>query len=137
MFKKILNQFLKLKHIFIKDSQLNNTNYIEDQLSKAAKEVRKNPALIEKNNKRFLAFSDTDCALILHAENQCEVVFTKMYDGENQNFTMNEELLMALAIFLKQPGFGEMLISEFQKAALNNSSMFEDKEKIKNKGKNS
>ena len=54
-----------------------------------------------------------------------------MYDSENQNFTMNEELLMALAIFLKQPGFGEMLISEFQKAALNNSSMFEDKPKDK------
>ena len=130
MFKKLLTTFSNLKHIFIKDSD-NTPKDSEDQLSKAAKEVRKNPALIEKNNKRFLAFSDTDCALILHAENQCEVVFTKMYDSENQNFTMNEELLMALAIFLKQPGFGEMLISEFQKAALNNSSMFEDKPKNK------
>lgn len=46
---------------------------------------------------------------------------------------MNEELLMALAIFLKQPGFGDMLISEFQKVALNNNKIFKDEknEKIK------
>jgi len=71
----------------------------------------------------------------LHEENQCEVVFTKLYNEENQNFTVNEELLMALAIFLKQPGFGEMLISEFQKIALNNKKIFkeEKEEKIKEK----
>lgn len=130
MFKKILE---RIKYIFIKDSN-KEPNDIEE-LSKAAEEVRKNPSLIERNNKRFLAFADTDCALILHGENQCEVVFTKMYNKENQDFTPNEELLMALAIFLKQPGFSDMLISEFQKAALNNSTMFEDKQENKNKGK--
>jgi hypothetical protein len=71
--------------------------------------------------------------LILHAENQCEVVFTKLYDQDQQDLTQNEELLMALAIFLKQQGFGEMLLSEFHKIALNNSTMFKDEENKKRK----
>jgi hypothetical protein len=40
---------------------------------------------------------------------------------------------MALAIFLKQPGFGEMLLTEFHKIALNNSNLFKDEENKKGK----
>lgn len=127
MLKQFLNKFKKL---FINSQDYNKS---EELLSKKAKEVRKNPALIEKNNKRFLSLANDDCALILHAENQCEVVFTKLYDQNNQNLTQNEELLMALAIFLKQQGFGEMLLTEFHKIALNNTTIFKDEE---NKRKN-
>ena len=52
---------------------------------------------------------------------------------EYLDLTQNEELLMALAIFLKQQGFGEMLLSEFHKIALNNSTMFKDEENKKRK----
>lgn len=127
MLKLFLNKFKKL---FINNQDFDGS---EERLSKKAKEVRKNPALIEKNNKRFLSLANDDCALILHAENQCEVVFTKLYDQDQQDLTQNEELLMALAIFLKQQGFGEMLLSEFHKIALNNSTMFKDEENKKRK----
>lgn len=127
--KKILD---KIKNIFIK-KQIPESS--EKRLTKVEKNIRKNPSLVIKNNKRFLSLNDDDCALVLHAKNQCEVVFTKLYDANNQQITSNEQLLMALAIFLKQPGFGEMLLTEFHKIALNNSNLFKDEENKKGNNK--
>lgn len=66
----------------------------------------------------------------MHEDNQVEVIFTKYYENK-QEITPNEELLMALTIYLKQPGFGEMLISEFHRIAEKNTKIFEDKNSIK------
>jgi hypothetical protein len=40
---------------------------------------------------------------------------------------------MALAIFLRQKGFSEMLLSEFQRLALNKSEIFNDEQNAKEK----
>lgn len=125
MFKKI---FKNIKKLFINDK-----NQDIQILEKHIQNIRKNPSLVQHANKRFLTLANDDCALILHAENQCEVIFTKLYDHDSQEFTINEELLMALAIFLKQKGFGEMLLSEFHRLALNKSEIFNDEQNAKEK----
>ena len=71
-----------------------------------------------KSGERFLKLSDDSCAIILHPGDNVEVVFTKLYDNENQQITPNEESLMALALFMKQPGFLEMIKTEFRKIAM-------------------
>ena len=77
---------------------------------------------------RFLKLGDDSCGLVLYPDNNVEVIFTKAYDVKNQNITENEEVLMALALFMKQPGFLEMLVSEFRKIAMNKiSTLTEDK----------
>ena len=112
----------KLKKIFIKDN-------------KKSQNIKKSNSVEETVAGRFLKLGNKDCALIMHEDDQCEVVFTKLYNSENQNFTNNEEFLMALAIFLKQPGFGDMLVAEFRRVAIKNTKMFEDLEsKRKSKG---
>ena len=78
-----------------------------------------------RDNNRYLLMKNDDCALVLHNDNQVEVIFTKYYK-DNQDITPNEDLLMALAVYLKQPGFGEMLITEFHRIAMKNSKMFEE-----------
>lgn len=132
MFKKFkINTTLflnKIKTLFVKEQQLVNENNIEIETpQRKIKNIKQaKTSVINNNGSRFLKLENSDCALIMHDQNQCEVVFTK-FDETNQNFTVNEELLMALTIFLKQPGFGDMLISEFHRVALNNSSeMFKD-----------
>ena len=40
---------------------------------------------------------------------------------------------MALAMYLKQPGFGDMLITEFHRIAMKNSNIFEQNNDIKEK----
>lgn len=71
-----------------------------------------------KSGERFLKLSDNSCAIILHPGDNVEVVFTKLYDEEKQTITDNEESLMALALFMKQPGFLEMIKKEFRKIAM-------------------
>jgi hypothetical protein len=55
-------------------------------------------------------------------DGKIEIIFTKLYDKENQSITPEEETLMAIALFLKQPGFSEMLKHEFNKIAMENIS---------------
>lgn len=132
----IKSNIQKIKKLFIKqnisEEMQQNINAQENskQLKQniAIKKIKKSSINVI-NNKRFLSLSDNDCALVLHEDGQCEVIFTK-FDENNKNFTPNEELLMALTIFLKQKGFGDMLISEFQRVAMNNSKqLFENQKK--------
>jgi hypothetical protein len=81
--------------------------------------VLTNSAIYENDDFRFLKLANSDCAIVIHGDNNVEVVFTKLYDNETQTITDNEEELMALALFMKQPGFLEMIIDEFRKIAKN------------------
>ena len=90
-------------------------------------------SLINAKNGRFLKLDDDTCAIILHPGNNVEVIFTKLYDNEKQEITENEESLMALALFMKQPGFLELIKHEFRKIANERiSSLTENKEGNKN-----
>ena len=89
-----------------------------DLVDKNGKLIRESSISIDKHNKRFLKLDDQTCAIVLYPDNNVEVVFTKNYKNENQEITENEEVLMALALFMKQPGFLEMIITEFRKIAM-------------------
>jgi len=82
-------------------------------------EVTKSAISYNKFNERFLKLDNSDCAIVLHGNDKVEVIFTKAYDVENQSITPNEETLMAIACFMKQPGFLEMIRDEFRKIARN------------------
>ena len=109
--------FNKIKSLFIKNSA--------DEDKAQQNNIKKKTSVIYKNKNRFLKIGENDCGLILHEDNQVEVIFTKYYENK-QEITSNEELLMALTIYLKQPGFGEMLISEFHRIAEKNTRIFEE-----------
>lgn len=81
---------------------------------------------------RYLKLNDDDCALVIHAGEKLEVIFTKLYDPQNQAVTPEEQTLMSLAIFLKQPGFGELIRHEFNRIAQRNiNQLTEQKENKK------
>lgn len=69
---------------------------------------------------RYLRLKDNDCALVMHEGEKVEVIFTKLYDPQNQDVTAEEETLMSIAIFLKQPGFAELIRHEFNRIASRN-----------------
>lgn len=102
-----------------KSSEVNHNNDLKDENGNV---IKKSSIEYVNGNQRFLKLSDDSCAIVIHGDNKVEVVFTKLYDPENQTITENEEELMALALFMKQDGFLEMIINEFRKIA---------KEKIK------
>ena len=79
--------------------------------------VTKSAIAYDKAKDRYLKLSNSDCAIVLHGDENVEVIFTRSYDPENQSITPNEETLMALAVFMKQPGFLEMIVDEFRKIA--------------------
>jgi len=93
--------------------------------------VTKSAIAYNKMNERFLRMKDSDCGIVLHDDNNVEVIFTKAYDMENQTITPNEETLMAIALFMKQPGFLDMIIDEFRKIARERIKVLteDDKEK--------
>lgn len=95
-----------------KNSEINGKNLTD----KDGNIVEKS-SLVKTRNDRFLKLDDDSCAIILHPGNNVEIVFTRLYDNENQKITENEESLMALALFIKQPGFLEMIKNEFRKIA--------------------
>lgn len=66
---------------------------------------------------RYLKLNDSDCAIVMHDGGKVEVIFTKLYDVENQEVTPEEETLMSLAMFLQKPGFSELIRHEFNKIA--------------------
>ena len=80
--------------------------------------IQKSSLVSSKSGERFLKLENDDCGIILHSGNNVEVVFTKLYDPQNQIITDNEESLMALALFLKQPGFLELIKKEFRRIAM-------------------
>ena len=69
---------------------------------------------------RYLKLNNNDCALVIHEGEKLEVIFTKLYDPQNQEITIDEQTLMALAVFLKQPGFAELIRHEFNRIASRN-----------------
>lgn len=111
MFKKLFNIFKK-----------KNLENKRDLLDEDGNVVKESSLTFDRNNVRFLKLKDDACAIILHPDNNVEVIFTKFYDNQNQNITDNEEVLMALALFMKQRGFLEMIISEFRNIAMNKIS---------------
>lgn len=84
-----------------------------------------------RSGERFLKLSDDSCAIVLHPGDNVEVIFTKLYDNETQQITPNEESLMALALFMKQPGFLEMIKNEFRKIAMEKIETLTEVEKRK------
>lgn len=117
------NIFAKIKSLFVKDEETSSTKADQNN-------AQRKTSVVYRNSNRFLKIGENDCGLILHEDNQVEVIFTKYYENK-QEITPNEELLMALTIYLKQPGFGEMLISEFHRIAEKNTKLFEDKNSTK------
>ncbi len=61
-----------------------------------------------------------------------EVIFTKLYNIEDQKITAEEETLMSIAMFMRQPGFAELLRNEFHNIAMDNISKLTDSEEINN-----
>ena len=84
-------------------------------------------AISYNGNDRYLRLGDSDCGIVLHSDGNIEVIFTKAYDVENQTITSNEETLMAMAVFMKQPGFLEMIVDEFRKIAKDRINTLTDK----------
>lgn len=81
---------------------------------------------------RYLKLNDNDCALVIHEGEKLEVIFTKLYDAQNQTVTPEEQTLMSIAIFLKQPGFAELIRHEFNRIATRNiNQLTEQKEDTK------
>jgi len=80
----------------------------------------------DSSKERYLKLKNDDCAIVLHDNDKVEVIFTKAYDVENQTITPNEETLMAIACFMKQPGFLEMMRDEFRKIAMNRIATLTD-----------
>ena len=74
------------------------------------------PTFENKVGDRFLKLKDDDCGLVIHSDSTLEVVFTK-FKNDTQNISDTEEALMALAVFIKQPGFLDLILEEFRKIA--------------------
>lgn len=76
---------------------------------------------LEYNSKnRYLKLKDTDCAIVMHGDGKVEVIFTKLYDSQNQEVTPEEQTLLSIAVFLRQPGFSELIRHEFNRIASRN-----------------
>ena len=102
-----------------------------DLIDKNGNIIEKSSLIKSKSGERFLKLSDDSCAIVIHPKNNVEVIFTKLYDPQNQQITDNEESLMALALFMKQPGFLEMIKQEFRKIAMERITNLTETEKDK------
>jgi hypothetical protein len=91
----------------------NDNDYVDEEGN-----ITESAIAYNKYDERFLKLKSEDCAIVLHDDDKVEIVFTKAYDVANQTITPNEETLMALACFMKQPGFLEMIRDEFRKIAM-------------------
>ena len=112
---------MSLFDFFKRKGKMKPTDFVD-----ANGKVTKSSVVDKSNGERYLSLSNMDCAIVLHEDNKIEVIFTKAYDVENQTITENEQTLMALACFMKQPGFLEMIVSEFNKIALEKISTLTD-----------
>ena len=90
----------------------------QDLVDEHGNVIQKSSLVSSRAGDRFLKLANDDCGIILHPGNNVEVIFTKLYDLEKQTITDNEESLMALALFMKQPGFLELIKKEFRHIAM-------------------
>lgn len=95
-------------NLFKKDKSSNEKNY------------QQTASVTNTVNNRILRLNNDDCALIFHPNGKLQVIFTKFYNNETQKITPEEQTLMAIAIFLKQPGFSQLLRNEFNNIAIKN-----------------
>lgn len=114
---KLFNWFKKNKPELTEETYTSN-DYIDPETG----ETTKSSIEYNRADERFLKLDDKSCAMIIHPGSKVEVVFTRLYDKTNQRVTLEEETLMAIAIFMRQPGFAEMLRHEFHQIAMNNIS---------------
>jgi hypothetical protein len=114
---KLFNWFKKNKPE-LEEETYNSNDYIDPETG----ETTKSSIEYNRADERFLKLDDKSCAMIIHPGSKVEVVFTRLYDKTNQRVTLEEETLMAIAIFMRQPGFAEMLRHEFHQIAMNNIS---------------
>ena len=105
---------MKFFNLFKKNQ--NKKDYIDPNTG----ETTKSAITYNKANERYLKLNNDTCALVIHPGGKIEVIFTKLYDEKNQLITPEEETLMSIAVFLKQPGFAEMITHEFHKIATEN-----------------
>ena len=124
MWLNLISKEFKVMFNFFKKKNINN-----DLIDKSGNIVEKSSLVKSKSGERFLKLSNDSCAIILHPGDNVEVVFTKLYDEKNQTITDNEESLMALALFMKQPGFLEMIKREFRKIAMEKITNLTEPEK--------
>ena len=102
---------------------------VSDLVDEHGNVVKHSSVTYDRHNQRFLKLADDCCAMIIHPDNDVEIVFTKLYDAENQKITDNEETLMSLAIFMQQPGFADLIKQEFRRIAMENVSTLTNKNK--------
>jgi len=114
---KLFN-WLKKNKPELKEDTYTSNDYIDPDTG----ETTKSSIEYNRADERFLKLDDKSCAMIIHPGSKVEVVFTRLYDKTNQRVTLEEETLMAIAIFMRQPGFAEMLRHEFHQIAMNNIS---------------
>lgn len=112
----------KIKSIFNRKQDYNNHDFVDPNTG----EVTKSSIHYNRAQERFLKLDDQSCAMVLHPGGKVEVVFTRLYDKDEQRITYEEETLMSIAVFMKQPGFAEMLRNEFHNIAMNNISTLTD-----------
>ena len=116
-----------LKKIIKSDD--NNHSSVTDLKDENGNVIKKSSVIYSKSKERYLKLNDDCCAMIIHPDDNIEIVFTKVYDRDEQKITDNEETLMSLALFMKQPGFGDMIKEEFRKIAMENISKLTDQNK--------
>lgn len=92
---------------------------VNDLKNNKTGEVTKS-ALEYSKRGRYLKLKNEDCAIVMHEGGKVEVIFTKLYDPQNQEITPEEETLMSLAVFLKTPGFADLIRHEFNRIASRN-----------------
>lgn len=120
--KLFKNKKQDIKTNIDQQDQKNKNDYIDPNSG----EVTRSAIIYDKNNERLLKLENDSCAMVIHGGGKVEVIFTKLYDEENQRVTAEEELLMSIALFLRQPGFGELLRNEFHNIAMDNISKLTD-----------
>lgn len=108
--------FNKIKSIF------NRSVSVKDYVDPKTGKVTKSAIHYNKTNERYLKLDNDTCAMVIHPGGKVEIIFTRLYDKENQSITPEEETLMSIAMFLRQPGFADMLKYEFNKIATENIS---------------
>jgi hypothetical protein len=101
---------------FFKRNKKQKTN--KDLIDERGNIIKESSIVYDKHEKRFLKLDDSTCAIVLYEDGNVEIVFTKSRNNVDQEITENEEILMALSLFMKQPGFLEMILTEFRKIAM-------------------
>lgn len=125
-----------IKRLFIKQEKYvpikRKDNNIQDLKDNLTGDITKS-SLFYNNSNRLLKLQNNDCAIVMHPKGKIEIIFTKLYDKDNQNITPEEQTLMSIAIFLQKPGFAELLRHEFHQIAMRNINELIEEDKQKGK----